>query len=127
MLFLCFGSFSIYFDPTIIFFWVWTLFMLVAFSLWLFSYTKRHKWVFEVTSNNILFESPFMPKVTLNTAIQDILEIRLFDGETTSGKIILKNGEILNVPGPCLLKTEKIADSINKIGLTVFLNNKRIN
>ena len=124
LIFLFSGGLFLYFDPTVPFMWAWTLFMLVGFSLWLHSYLNRHKWVFEVTSDHIFIESPFSPKFTVRMALIDIQQIRFFDGDTTSAEILEKDGKTTNVPGQCLPRIREIADSLKKLGVTVFLNNK---
>ncbi len=100
--------------------------MLVAFCLWLFSYLKKHKWSFEVTAHYVLFKSPFMPKSEAKVKIETISEVRLFEGDTVSGKIFKENGDIINIPGPCLPKIAKIANCLKNEGITTYLNNKKI-
>ena len=100
--------------------------MLVAFSTWLISYLKKHKWSFEVTSDYVIFESPFMPKSKEKIHIDAISEVRLFEGDTVSGKVFMKSGDVSNIPSQCLSKIDEIANCLEAKDIAVYLNNREI-
>lgn len=126
-LFLFLGVIFLSTDLSNLFFWIWTLFMLFALVLWIYSFLKGHQWLFEVTPEYVSFDSPFMPKSKAKVSINDIWKVTISDGETTSGEIYMTNGESIRIPSPCLGKTKEISEAIQETGIELFVNNQRIN
>ena len=126
-IFLTIGLLLILADPANLFFWGWALLILTLFLIWAYQYYMGHEWILEITKDYILFESPFYPKSAAKIRLQDITEIKLSDGEITSGTVFMNNGEAIRVPGQCLPRVEEIAKRIKDVGAKVSLNGQQIN